>query len=92
MLATQEHIDKAINRAEAMLARARIVNAGQYAHGINSTSATIECHIRSFKRRCSPDFQGSPDAKGVHYDGLNILHDKVMQLGGYLYALKEGMT
>ena len=63
-----------------MLERARLVNKGQYAHGINSTSYGIEYTLKKIE-----------EGKAGSYYTLNELSKMVMQLGGYLYALKEGI-
>lgn len=76
--AKPEHIQAAVNLAEEMLSRAQLVNKAQYAHGINSTSSRIDYILRSIKR-------GSSGA----YGDLDVLRQYTMQLGGYLYALKE---
>lgn len=79
-LAKPEHIKAAVDRATEVLNRAKVVNAAQYAHGINSTSAWIEYYLR-----------GVAEGKKGDYQGLNILNERVMQLAGYLYALKESI-
>jgi hypothetical protein len=75
-----EHIQTAVNRAKAMLERAKVINKAQYAHGINSTIASIEWFIHRIENK-----------GGGNYDVLNRLHDCVMKLGGYIYSLKEGI-
>lgn len=79
--AKPEHIKAAVDRANDMLNRARLVNAGQYAHGINSTCARVEWILRNIE-----------SGKSGAYGDLHVLQEKVMQLGGYLYALREGIT
>lgn len=79
-LAKPEHIKAAVDRANDMLNRAKLVNAAQYAHGINSTVSWIEYYLRGVAKGEKGD-----------YGGLEILRSKTMQLGGYLYSLKEGI-
>lgn len=73
-----DHIKRELALAEEMLRRAQGINAAQYAHGINSARNSIEFYIRSLKNE--------PQS---NYNHLNALREKTMQLGGYLYALKE---
>lgn len=73
----QKRIDEYINRAQEMVQRAKLVNSGQYAHGIISTINKIEFYIR----------KGGIET----YPQLNLLHEWTMQLGGYLYSLREGI-
>jgi hypothetical protein len=76
--AKPEHIQTCLERAANMLHRAKTVNKAQYAHGINSTSASIEWWMERIKT-----------GKQNDYKALNTLHDAVMKLGGYLFSLQE---
>lgn len=78
--ARPEHIARVVRRAEEVLQAASLVNKGQYAHGISSTSESVKWVLGRIK-------EGHP----VTYDKLNEFGAKVMQLAGYLYALKENI-
>lgn len=76
-----------MRRANDLVERSKLVNMAQFAHGINSTRANVEWWLDKIAKGESITDKGKP----ITYGDLNKLHDCVMKLGGYLYALKEGI-
>lgn len=79
--AKPEHIKAVVDRAKELLHRSKVVNKAQYAHGINSSSAQVDYLLRKMDKR----------GGGGTYAHLDDLGKATMQLGGYLYALKENL-
>lgn len=65
-----------------MLARAELVNAAQYTHGINSTKSGLKWWLKEIELENNIDRDRICESKIVEY---------TLKLGGYLYALQNNL-